>query len=384
MNKQQSLQKEINMSENLSLNKDNKRKKVLSTFFGAVGLVGASFTAYYILYSSNFVSTDNAYCGVEIAQVTPFVNGIISDVLVTDTQMVKKGDLLVKIDQTDAKLSLEQAQASLDSAIRRVKSYVANDSSLNALIEVKKADEVRANFALSSAKSDFEKASIELQRREALISSGAISAEELTKAKNSYTNAKASYDSAKASVEQAKAALNSTIGTKDANATLIMGTNIDENPEVISAKARYEQAKIDFDRTTIKAPIDGIVAKRQVQLGQKVQSGMPLLSIVPVQDMHVDANFKEVQLEKVKVGQPVVLHADIYGKSVTYHGTVEGFSGGSGSSFSAIPAQNATGNWIKVVQRVPVRIELNKKELEEHPLKVGLSMDVEIDTRAKN
>lgn len=384
MNKQQLLQKEIKMSENLSLNKDNKRKKVLTTFFGAVGLIGAGFTAYYILYSSNFVSTDNAYSAVEIAQVTPSVNGIISDVLVTDTQMVKKGDVLVKIEQTDAKLALEQAQASYDSAIRRVKSYMANDNSLNALIEVKKADEVRANFALNSAKSDFEKASIELQRREALISSGAISAEELTNAKNTYTNTKASYESSKAAVEQAKAALNSTIGTKDANATLINGVNVDENPEVLASKARLEQAKVDFDRTIIKAPIDGIVAKRQVQLGQKVQSGTPLLSVVPVQNMHVDANFKEVQLEKVKVGQPVIVHADIYGKSVTYHGVVEGFSGGSGSAFSAIPAQNATGNWIKVVQRVPVRIALDEKELQEHPLKVGLSMDVEIDTRAKN
>ena len=384
MNKQQLLQKEIKMSENLSLNKDNKRKKVLTTFFGAVGLIGAGFTAYYILYSSNFVSTDNAYSAVEIAQVTPSVNGIISDVLVTDTQMVKKGDILVKIEQTDAKLALEQAQASYDSAIRRVKSYMANDNSLNALIEVKKADEIKANFALNSAKSDFEKASIELQRREALISSGAISAEELTNAKNVYTNTKASYESSKAAVEQAKAALNSTIGTKDANATLINGVNVDENPEVLASKARLEQAKIDFERTIIKAPIDGIVAKRQVQLGQKVQSGTPLLSVVPVQNMHVDANFKEVQLEKVKVGQPVIVHADIYGKSVTYHGVVEGFSGGSGSAFSAIPAQNATGNWIKVVQRVPVRIALDEKELQEHPLKVGLSMDVEIDTRAKN
>ena len=384
MNKQQLLQKEIKMSENLSLNKDNKRKKVLTTFFGAVGLIGAGFTAYYILYSSNFVSTDNAYSAVEIAQVTPSVNGIISDVLVTDTQMVKKGDILVKIEQTDAKLALEQAQASYDSAIRRVKSYMANDNSLNALIEVKKADEIKANFALNSAKSDFEKASIELQRREALISSGAISAEELTNAKNVYTNTKATYESSKAAVEQAKAALNSTIGTKDANATLINGVNVDENPEVLASKARLEQAKVDFERTIIKAPIDGIVAKRQVQLGQKVQSGTPLLSVVPVQNMHVDANFKEVQLEKVKVGQPVIVHADIYGKSVTYHGVVEGFSGGSGSAFSAIPAQNATGNWIKVVQRVPVRIALDEKELQEHPLKVGLSMDVEIDTRAKN
>ena len=270
----------------------------------------------------------------------------------------------------------------LGSGIKNFKKAMKDDQEETA--EVKKADEIRINAQLNSAKADFERASIDLQRREALVNSGAISGDELTNAKNAYSNAKANLDSAKAAIDQAKAALNSAIGAKDANEVLIAGVNEEQNPEILSAKARYEQAKVDFERTLIKAPIDGIVAKRQVQLGQRVQSGMPLLSIVPIQNMHVDANFKEVQLEKVRVGQPVELHADIYGKSIIYHGVVEGFSGGSGSSFSAIPAQNATGNWIKVVQRVPVRIELNKKELEEHPLKVGLSMDVEIDTRAKN
>ena len=138
---------------------------------------------------------------------------------------------------------------------------------------------------------------------------------------------------------------------------------------------------MDLERTVVVAPVDGIVAKRQVQLGQRVQAGMPLLTVVPVQEMHVDANFKEVQLENVRVGQPVKLHADIYGSSVTYQGTVEGFSGGSGAAFSAIPAQNATGNWIKVVQRLPVRIKLDPLELQKNPLKVGLSMSAEIDTR---
>jgi membrane fusion protein (multidrug efflux system) len=336
------------------------------------------------MYSSNFVSTDNAYSAVEIAQVTPSIGGTINDVWVTDTQMVKKGDILVTIDQTDTRLALDLAEANLSSAIRKVKGFVANNDSLNALIEVKKADEIRINAQLNSAKADFERASIDLQRREALVNSGAISGDELTNAKNAYSNAKANLDSAKAAIDQAKAALNSAIGAKDANEVLIAGVNEEQNPEILSAKARYEQAKVDFERTLIKAPIDGIVAKRQVQLGQRVQSGMPLLSIVPIQNMHVDANFKEVQLEKVRVGQPVELHADIYGKSIIYHGVVEGFSGGSGSAFSAIPAQNATGNWIKVVQRLPIRIALNQDELKEHPLKVGLSMNVEIDTRVKN
>ena len=374
----------INKSTDLNLGKENKRKKLLISFFGIIGIIGVGFITYWIMYSSNFVSTDNAYSAVEIAQVTPSISGTISEVLVTDTQMVKKGDILVTIDQTDTKLALDYAEANLSSAIRKVKGFVANNDSLNALIEVKKADEIRINAQLNSAKADFERALIDLQRREALVNSGAISGDELTNAKNVYSNAKANLDSAKAAIDQAKAALNSAIGAKDANAVLIAGVDEDQNPEVLAAKARYEQAKVDFERTLIKAPIDGIVAKRQVQLGQKVQSGMPLLSIVPIQNMHVDANFKEVQLEKVRVGQPVELHADIYGKSVTYHGVVEGFSGGSGSAFSAIPAQNATGNWIKVVQRLPIRISLNEEELKTHPLKVGLSMNVEIDTRVKN
>lgn len=374
----------INKSTDLNLGKENKRKKLLISFFGTIGIIGAGFTTYWIIYSSNFVSTDNAYSAVEIAQVTPSIGGTISEVLVTDTQMVKKGDILVTIDQTDTKLALDYAEANLSSAIRKVKGLIANNDSLNALIEVKKADEIRINAQLNSAKADFERASIDLQRREALVSSGAISGDELTNAKNVYSNAKANLDSAKAAIDQAKAALNSAIGAKDANEVLIAGVEEDQNPEILATKARYEQAKVDFERTLIKAPIDGIVAKRQVQLGQKVQSGMPLLSIVPIQNMHVDANFKEVQLEKVRVGQSVELHADIYGKSIIYHGVVEGFSGGSGSAFSAIPAQNATGNWIKVVQRLPIRISLNQEELKEHPLKVGLSMNVEIDTRVKN
>lgn len=374
----------INKSTDLNLGKENKRKKLLISFFGTIGIIGAGIAAYWIMYSSNFVSTDNAYSAVEIAQVTPSIGGTISEVLVTDTQMVKKGDILVSIDQTDTKLALDLAEANLSSAIRKVKGFVANNDSLNALIEVKKADEMRINAQLNSAKADFERASIDLQRREALVSSGAISGDELTNAKNVYSNTKANLDSAKAAINQAKAALNSAIGAKDANEVLITGVNEEQNPEILAAKARYEQAKVDFERTIIKAPIDGIVAKRQVQLGQKVQSGMPLLAIVPIQNMHVDANFKEVQLEKVRVGQSVELHADIYGKSIIYHGVIEGFSGGSGSAFSAIPAQNATGNWIKVVQRLPIRISLNEEELKVHPLKVGLSMNVEIDTRVKN
>lgn len=358
----------------------SKRKKVLSIFFVLIILVGAVFGLYWYFYASHYISTDNAYTDVEIAQVTPSVGGTISDVLVTNTQVVKKGDILVKIDQTDTSLAVEEAKANLSLAIRRVKGYMANNNGLNALIEARKADEMKMNAKLSSAKADFKKAQIDLKRREDLISSGAISADELTKAKNAYENAKSNLDSTLAEVKQSKSNIVSAIGSRNQNATRIDNVSVENNPEVLLAKARLDQAIVNLNRTIIKAPISGIIAKRQVELGQRVQAGTPLLSIVPTHNIYVNANFKEGKLGRVKVGQDVIVHADIYGDDVTYHGEVEGFSGGTGAAFSLIPAQNATGNWIKVVQRVPVRIKLLPEELEAHPLKVGLSMDVEINT----
>ncbi|HEY3309782.1 MAG TPA: HlyD family secretion protein [Desulfuromonadaceae bacterium] len=366
------------------VNKENRRKKLLVGLAAVVVLSAVSATAYGLLYGSNFISTDNAYAAVEIAQVTPEVGGTISEVLVKDTQAVKKGDVLVRIDQTDAKLALAQAEADFGRAIRRVKGFVANDSSLNAQISARDADEKRAAAQLSSAEADFERAKIDLKRREALSASGSVSGDELTHAQNAFAAAKANLEAARAAAAQAKANRNTALSTREANAVLIAGTTEATNPEVAFARARRDQAAVDLERTVVRAPVDGIVAKRQVQLGQRVQAGIPLLTVVPVQEMHVDANFKEVQLKKVKVGQPVKLHADIYGSSITYHGIVEGFSGGSGSAFSAIPAQNATGNWIKVVQRLPVRIKLDPAELQKKPLKVGLSMSAEIDTRRSN
>ncbi|CAD15555.1 HlyD family secretion protein [Ralstonia pseudosolanacearum] len=344
----------------------------------AAGAIGG--TAYWQLYASRFVSTDNAYAAVEIAQVTPAIDGTIAEVRVSDTQAVKKGDVLVVIDPTDAKLALEQAEAQLGSAVRRVRGYVANDSSLGAQIIAREADEKRAAADLFSAQADFERAKIDLRRREALVASGSVSGEELTKARNAHATADAAR-AAPASA-QARANRNAAVGSRQANAVLIANATEDTNPEVALARAKRDQAAVDLGRTVIRAPVDGVVAKRQVQLGQRVKSGTALLSIVPVQDMHVDANFKEVQLENVRIGQPATVKADIYGGSASYRGVVEGFSGGSGAAFAAIPAQNATGNWIKVVQRLPVRIKLDAAELEKHPLKVGLSMVVTIDTSA--
>jgi len=364
--------------------KSNRRRKLLMALAAVVVISGAGATSYWFLHGSHFISTDNAYAAVEVAQVTPAIGGTISDVLVTDTQAVRKGDVLVKIDQTDAMLALAQAEAELGQAIRRVKGLIANDSSLNSQIRARDAEEKRAAAQLASAEADFERAEIDLQRRQTLSTSGSVSGDELTRAQNAFAAARANLDATRAAIAQARANRSTAVSSREVNAVLIAGTTVDTNPEVALARARRDQAVVDLERTVIRAPLDGIVAKRQVQVGQRVQAGMPLLAVVPVQEMHVDANFKEVQLRKVRVGQPVELHADIYGSAVTYHGTVEGFSGGSGAAFSAIPAQNATGNWIKVVQRLPVRIKLDPAELQDKPLKVGLSMTAAIDTRGKS
>jgi membrane fusion protein (multidrug efflux system) len=360
---------------------ENRRKKQLTVLAAAVAVAIVAYTGYWTLYASHYVSTDNAYAAVEVAQVTPEVGGTVGAVLVKDTQTVHRGDVLVRIDQTDAKLALDVAEADLQRAERKVRGLMATDGSLAAQVDARDADERRAHAQLASAQADFDRASIDLKRREALSKSGSVSGDELTKAQNEFASAQANLVAARATAAQAKANRTAASSERASNAALISNTSVDDNPEVALARAKRDQAKVDLERTIVRAPVDGIVAKRSVQLGQRVQAGTPLLAVVPVQDMHVDANFKEVQLSDVHVGQPATLEADLYGGKVTYHGVVEGFSGGSGAAFSAIPAQNATGNWIKVVQRLPVRIKLDPAELAAHPLKVGLSMDVEIDTR---
>lgn len=370
------------MSEtNLNANKVQRRNKLLGGVAGVVTLSAIAAGVYWFTYGSHFVSTDNAYAAVEVAQVTSAVGGTINEVLVTDTQAVKKGQILVRIDPADARLALAQAEADLNRAVRRVRGFVANDASLKAQITAREADEKKAAAQLRAAEADFERAKIDLQRREALAASGSVSGDELTRAQNAFTTAKANLEASRAAAAQAQANQTMALGSREANAVLIANVSEENNPEVALARARRDQAALDLERTVVRAPVDGIIAKRQAQLGQRVSSGVPLLSVVPVQEMHVDANFKEVQLENVRAGQPVALQADIHGSSVTYHGIVEGFSGGSGAAFAAIPAQNATGNWIKVVQRLPVRIKLDSKELQAHPLKVGLSMSARIDTR---
>lgn len=349
------MQPEVFAAADAALEARNKRRrKRLFLLFGAVLLkAGAGYWAYSHYYASHFVSTDNAYTAAETAQVTPAVAGIVREVRVADTQAVKQGDVVVVLDDIDARLALEQAEAELGRAVRRVRGYVANDNNLNA--------------RLAAANADFERARVDLVRREALADSGSVSGDELTRARNAF-------DSAKANVAAA-------VGSREANAVLIDSATEETNPEVALARAKRDQARINLERTVIRAPVSGIVVKRTVQVGQQVQPGAPVLSVVPLADLHVDANFKEGQLKQVRIGQPVEVHSDLYGKSVTYRGVVAGLSGGTGSAFATIPAQNATGNWIKVVQRVPVRVKLDAAQLIARPLQVGLSMTATIDTR---
>jgi membrane fusion protein (multidrug efflux system) len=225
---------------------------------------------------------------------------------------------------------------------------------------------------LLRAQADLDKALLDERRRQRLAAPGAISQQELS---DSQTAVRV----AQAAVNQAKARVAAAAGARRANQVLVEDTTVETNPEVLAAKARLDQAKVDLSRAVIRAPVDGVVDQRHVAVGQRVQPGVPVMVVVPVQDMYVDANFKEGQLRGVKPGQPVHLTSDLYGSDVVYHGRVEGFAGGSGSAFAAIPAQNATGNWIKVVQRLPVRIRLDPKELKEHPLRVGLSMHATVD-----
>jgi membrane fusion protein, multidrug efflux system len=359
-----------------------RRKRLFIALGGAIALSAVGYGLYSYLYASRFISTDNAYTSAETAQVTPAVGGIVRAVHIVDTQAVRRGEVLVELDDVDARLALEQADAELGRALRRVRGYTANDASLAAQIEAKSSEMKRAAAQLRAAEADLDRAQIDLKRREALVASGSVSGDELTKARNAFQTAEANLTAARAASEQAHANHFAAIGSREANAVLIADSTEETNPEVVLARARRDQARVNLERTVIRAPVDGVIARRTVQLGQQVQAGGSLLSIVPIADMHVDANFKEGQLQKVRVGQPVTVTSDIYGRSVTYHGRVEGLAGGTGSAFATIPAQNATGNWIKVVQRVPVRIKVDAHELAARPLQLGLSMTATIDTHA--
>ncbi|CAD6537718.1 putative multidrug resistance protein EmrK [Paraburkholderia kirstenboschensis] len=362
----------------------SNRKKLFALLGGAILVAGLGYASYWHFVASHYVSTDNAYTAAEVASITPAVSGIVKSVPVVNTEQVHKGDVLAVVDDTDAKIALAEAEADLGRAERKVRGYVATDSELSAQVSARAADQTRMAAQIASAQADFDRAAIDMQRREVLTHTGSVSGEELSNARAAFATARAVLDAARAAALQAKASRDAAVGSLEANKVLIADTTVDTNPEVLLARAKRDQARVDLERTVLRAPVDGVVASRQVQVGQRVQCGTTLMKVVPIESVYVDANYKETQLGKVRIGQPVELKSDLYGSKVVYHGKVVGFSGGSGSAFAMIPAQNATGNWIKVVQRLPVRVRIDPAELRAHPLGINLSMEATVDTRGGN
>ena len=355
-----------------------RRKQWLTILAAAVIGVALLVTAYHFLIGVRHVSTDNAYVGADTAQITPLIAGPVETVRVANTQIVHKGDILVTIDPADFQIAVERAEADLAQAERQFLETRATGGALQAQINARDSDIQRAQAEMVAAQSAFDKARVDLSRRQSLAKSGAVSGDELTSATNAFAAAQAQLAVAKAGIAQARANRAAATQNYNANQALVQGP-MESNPDVASARSKLDSAKLDLSRTVIRAPFDGVIAQRNVQVGQRIAAGTPIMTVVPLNNMYVDANFKEGQLKKVRVGQPARLTADLYGNSVVYHGTVVGLAGGTGSAFAIIPAQNATGNWIKVVQRLPVRIMLDPAELKEHPLRVGLSMDTTID-----
>ena len=360
----------------------SRRKPLLIGLAIAVALIGGLYLLYAEFFGGRSVSTDNAYVAGEAAEVTPLTSGKVQEVVVTDTQPVRRGQILFRLDDADQRIALAQAEAQLEYARRRHGQSLANTGALGAAADASATQIDAAQAQVASAEAALAKAQADYQRRDALAGSGAVSAEELTSAREALASAQASTRAARAGLASARANADSARQQEEAARAMTRGTNAETAPEVLLAKAQLQTARLNLERTVIRAPIDGIIARRTIQVGQKVETGQVAMIVVPVSRLYVDANFKEDQLGKVRSGQAATLTSDFYGDDVVYHGKVVGFAGGTGAAFSLIPAQNATGNWIKVVQRLPLRIELDPKELAAHPLRVGLSMEVEIDLAA--
>ncbi len=341
------------------------RKKALTAIALAVLLGGGAYGAYYALVANHYEHTDNAYVQANVVQITPQVSGTVLAIHADDTDVVKAGQLLIKLDAVDAQVALDQAQAQLAQTVREVRTLFANNGSLQSQIQMRQAD-------VSKAQNEVARAQDDVNRRAPLLASGAVGKEEFNHAQSQLTAARSALAAAESALVTAREQLAS-------NESLTEGTSVVQHPNVQRAAARVREAYLALKRVSLLAPVDGYVAKRSVQVGQRVQAGSPLMTVVSLDQPWVDANFKESQLQRVRIGQPATLTADVYGQKVVYHGTVSGLGAGTGAAFSLLPAQNATGNWIKIVQRVPVRVTLKADEVKAHPLRVGLSMDVEVD-----
>jgi len=342
-----------------------KRRTALTAIAVAVLVIGGGYGIYYWMTGRHSESTDNAYVQANVVQITAQAGGTVTAIQADDTDFVKAGQLLVKLDPADARVALDQAEAALAQTVRETRILFANNSTLQAQIDARAADATRA-------KADLDKAQDDVNRRQPLVQSGAVGKEEFSHATDQLSSAKSAYTAAKSALDAAREQLSS-------NQSQTEGTNVADHPNVQRAAAKVREAWLAVQRADVPAPVSGTVARRSVQVGQRVQAGVPLMSVVTLDNPWVDANFKEGQLERLRIGQPATLEADVYGKHVVFHGKVEGLGAGTGAAFSLLPAQNATGNWIKVVQRVPVRISLDPKEIAQNPLRVGLSMNVTVN-----
>lgn len=330
-----------------------RRKWLLTLILAVAVLAGIGWGVYYLLVARYHIETDDAYVDGNIVQITPQTSGTVIAVNADDTQLVNVGDTVVQIDPADARIALKQAEADLGQTVRRTRGLYVDNDLYRAQIEQRQ--------------SDLAKAQADLRRRLDTGTSGAVSQEDVAHAREAVVSAQAALDAARQQL--------------NANLALTANTTIDDHPDVLSSATRVRDAWLGYARTTLPAPVTGYVAQRSVQVGQRVSPGMPLMSIVPLDQVWVDANFKEGQLRHIRMGQAVDLTADVYGSSVVYHGKVVGVTPGTGSALALLPAQNATGNWIKIVQRLAVRIGIPAEELRKHPLRVGLSMNADVDVK---
>ncbi|PWY56888.1 multidrug transporter [Legionella qingyii] len=328
------------------------KRKIAMFALGSIFLLTALiWILYWLIWGRFELYTDDAYVNGNMVQLMPQISGTVISINTDETQLVTEGQIIIKLDPTDYAIALQKAKANLAQTVRQVRQYFENAAQVQQNVNVNKANLVKAQ--------------LDLKRREGLVGNRAVSREEMQHYKTTVEAAKATYDS---SLHQLDAAL-----------ALVENAHLYTHPLVETAKANLKTAYLNFQRTTIAAPITGYVAKRSVQPGQQVSLNSVMLAIIPLHDTWVDANYKESSLNDIRIGQPVTLYADAY-PEMTYHGKVVGLNAGTGSAFSLLPPQNATGNWIKIVQRLPVRISLNPIELKKIPLQLGLSMRVTIDT----
>jgi len=335
----------------------NRRGVMLRVLLAVLVLAAIAWTIWYFIVGRWYESTDDAYVNGNIVQITPRIAGTVISIGADDGDFVKQGQVMVQLDKSDADVELQRASANLANTVRRVRGLYSTVTGAQAQVAVEKV-------ALEKAQADY-------NRRRDLARSGAISAEELAHARDALTAAQ----SALATSEQ----------QLQTNKVLVDDTVVASHPDVKAAAAQYRAAYLDDVRTVMVAPVTGYVAKRTVQVGQRVQPGAALMAVVPLHQVWVDANFKETQLTKMRIGQPVEITSDVYGSSVKYKGKVENLGVGTGSAFSLLPAQNATGNWIKIVQRIPVRVVFtDPSQLDQHPLRIGMSLDTNVNLHDQN